>query len=67
VTQINPRWGVQYELSHFNSVTNEKYTRLLVGPRYQLTPTRSLQLNFRQELQAAGNPRSLSLGFSIQF
>ena len=67
VTGLSPRWATQYEINHFNSaVANEGYTRLTVGLRRQLTPTRGVQVSIKQELQADGHSTTLGLGYSAR-
>lgn len=65
-TALAPRWSVQYEAVRFNSPSEEQYLRALVGVRYALTPTRGLQINLKQELQADGKPTAVTLGYSAR-
>ncbi|MDH7569277.1 MAG: transporter [Armatimonadota bacterium] len=64
ITQMAPRWNLQYEALRFNSPANEKYTRALLGVRYGLTPSAGLQFNVKREFQADGNPTTISIGYS---
>lgn len=66
-TQFNPKWGLQYEVVHFNSTTDEDFTKLLIGPRINLSPTRGIQVTVKKELQADGKSTSISLGYSSRF
>lgn len=66
-TALSPRTMLQLELSHFISPFREDYTRFFIGPRFNLTPTRAVELGLKRELQADGKPTSLSLGYSLRF
>jgi hypothetical protein len=67
VTRIGQRLGIQYDAAYFTTPFDEKYTRVLFGPQFYLTPTQAVQVNFRKELKAAGKPFGVSLGYSSNF
>jgi hypothetical protein len=67
MTPVGKQMWTQYDLSHFASPFGEAYTRLLLGLRRMLTPTAGIQLNLRQEFQADGDSRSVSLGYVIRY
>lgn len=66
VSQIQPKTSLQYEATWFKSddAKGTNYLRVLVGPRFAITPTASIQVNLKQELQAKSKSTIISIGYS---
>lgn len=66
VTQLQPKTSLQYEATKFRSASGGgvDYFRILVGPRFQITPTAGIQVNLKQELQAGSKSTVISIGYS---
>ena len=66
VTQLNPTTNLQVELTKFRSpgAQGRDNMRILVGPRFSISPTAAVQVNVKQELQAGGKDTTISIGYS---
>ncbi len=66
ITQLQPKTSVQYELTKFRSANGDGRDnfRVLVGPRFAVSPTAGVQVNIKQELQAGSKDTTVSVGYS---
>ncbi|HEY3330950.1 MAG TPA: hypothetical protein VGK19_13065 [Capsulimonadaceae bacterium] len=66
VTRVQPKTTVQYELTKFRAANGDglTYTRIMVGPRFAVTPTAGIQVNLKHELEAGSHSTVLSIGYS---